>query len=101
MGRRRRIFRDYGGRRLRTRARLKFLVAECIEKFRRCSRTTTWVALADGPRRSREADRDHIGVHPQKDGKFYVGVKPVAARAVRPGQAADIAEFTASACAPR
>ena len=48
------IFRDYGYRRLRTRARLKFLVkAWGVEKFRRCWRTTTWAtSCRTGPPRS-------------------------------------------------
>ena len=92
-----RIFRDYGYRRLRTRARLKFLVAEWgIEKFRQVLEDDyLGRKLADGPAPEPwEADRDHIGVHPQKDGKFYVGVKPAVGRV--PGtdlvKLADIAE---------
>ena len=32
------------------------------------------------PRRPRSAPGDHIGVHEQKDGKFYVGVAPIVGR---------------------
>ncbi|QGU01508.1 Sulfite reductase [ferredoxin] [Corynebacterium kalinowskii] len=73
-----RIFRDYGYRRLRGRARLKFLVAEWgIEKFRSVLEEYLGHALIDGPAAPiAPAYRDHLGVHPQQDGKFYVGVKP-------------------------
>ncbi|MCP3820835.1 nitrite/sulfite reductase [Streptomyces sp. A3M-1-3] len=74
------IFRDYGYRRLRTRARLKFLVADWgAEKFRQVledeylSRT-----LVDGPAPEQPVQqwRDHVGVHRQQDGRFYVGFAP-------------------------
>lgn len=74
-----RIFRDYGYRRLRNRARLKFLVAEWgIEKFRRVlEEEYLGYSLPDGPKASDNlVDRDHIGVHEQKDGNVYIGVKP-------------------------
>ena len=74
-----RIFRDYGYRRLRNRARLKFLVAEWgIEKFRDVLETEyLGRPLIDGPRQpTNPGYRDHIGIHPQKDGRFYLGVKP-------------------------
>ena len=74
-----RIFRDYGYRRLRNRARLKFLVAEWgIEKFREVLETEyLGRKLIDGPHQPiNPGYRDHIGIHPQKDGKFYLGVKP-------------------------
>lgn len=74
-----RIFRDYGYRRLRNRARLKFLVADWgIEKFREVlEKEYLGRELKDGPAAPiAPAYRDHLGVHPQKDGKFYVGVKP-------------------------
>lgn len=78
------IFRDYGYRRLRNRARLKFLVAEWgIKKFREVlerdyleSPLQDGVPLVEAPR-----SRDHLGVHEQKDGKFYVGVKPTVGHA--------------------
>ena len=71
------VFRDYGYRRLRSRARLKFLVADWgVEKFREVLETEYLDRkLVDGP--SPEATGptgDHVGVHEQKDGKFYVGV---------------------------
>ncbi|MDN8605508.1 nitrite/sulfite reductase [Corynebacterium ureicelerivorans] len=74
-----RIFRDYGYRRLRNRARLKFLVAEWgIEKFRQVLEDEyLGYKLPDGPKAPNNLiDRDHIGVHEQKDGKCYIGVKP-------------------------
>ncbi len=74
-----RIFRDYGYRRLRNRARLKFLVAEWgVEKFRRIlEEDYLGYKLPDGPHAPNNlVDRDHIGVHEQKDGNFYIGVKP-------------------------
>ena len=74
-----RIFRDYGYRRLRNRARLKFLVAEWgIEKFRQVLEDEyLHRTLIDGPHQpTNPGYRDHIGIHPQKDGRFYLGVKP-------------------------
>lgn len=73
------IFRDYGYRRLRNRARLKFLVAEWgVEKFRQVLEDEYLERkLIDGPHQPiNPGYRDHIGIHPQKDGKFYLGVKP-------------------------
>ncbi|MDN8595193.1 MULTISPECIES: nitrite/sulfite reductase [unclassified Corynebacterium] len=74
-----RIFRDYGYRRLRNRARLKFLVAQWgVEKFRTVLEDEyLGYKLPDGPRAPMNLiDRDHVGVHEQKDGKVYLGVKP-------------------------
>ncbi|MGW6406270.1 nitrite/sulfite reductase [Streptomyces vinaceus] len=74
------IFRDYGYRRLRTRARLKFLVADWgPEKFRRVLEDEYLKrTLTDGPAPEQPAGqwRDHVGVHRQKDGLFYVGFAP-------------------------
>ncbi|MBQ0825376.1 nitrite/sulfite reductase [Streptomyces tagetis] len=74
------IFRDHGYRRLRNRARLKFLVADWgAEKFRRVlEEEYLGRALADGPAPAEPAARwrDHIGVHRQRDGRFYVGFAP-------------------------
>ncbi|MGH3370287.1 MAG: nitrite/sulfite reductase, partial [Nocardioidaceae bacterium] len=77
------IFRDYGYRRLRSRARLKFLVADWgVEKFREVLETEyLHRTLVDCP--SPESPRtagDHIGVHRQKDGEFYVGAAPTVGR---------------------
>ena len=77
------IFRDYGYRRLRSRARLKFLVADWgVEKFREVlEKEYLDRALVDNPSpASPETQRDHVGVHEQKDGRFYVGLAPVVGR---------------------
>ncbi|GAA3178381.1 MULTISPECIES: nitrite/sulfite reductase [Streptomyces] len=74
------IFRDHGYRRLRTRARLKFLVADWgPEKFRQVLEDEyLGRKLHDGPAPAEPAQRwrDHVGVHRQKDGRFYVGFAP-------------------------
>ncbi len=77
------VFRDYGYRRLRNRARLKFLLADWgVEKFRQ--------VLEDEYLHKRLVDcespaapttnGDHIGVHEQKNGLFYVGASAIAGR---------------------
>ncbi len=74
------VFRDYGYRRLRHRARIKFLVADWgAEKFREVmEKEYLGYALPDGPAPVNVdgAARDHIGVHPQQDGLSYVGFAP-------------------------
>ncbi|MFE2430621.1 nitrite/sulfite reductase [Streptomyces sp. NPDC059373] len=74
------IFRDFGYRRLRTRARLKFLVADWgAEKFRQVLEDDYLKRkLVDGPAPAQPVEqwRDHVGVHRQKDGRFYVGFAP-------------------------
>ncbi|WP_310723286.1 nitrite/sulfite reductase [Streptomyces sp. N2A] len=74
------IFRDYGYRRLRNRARLKFLVADWgIEKFRQVLEDEYLNRkLIDGPAPEEPVQRwrDHVGVHRQQDGRFYVGFAP-------------------------
>ncbi|MEU0968761.1 nitrite/sulfite reductase [Streptomyces sp. NPDC005917] len=74
------IFRDYGYRRLRTRARLKFLVADWgAEKFRQVLEDEYLERkLVDGPAPAEPLQRwrDHVGVHRQQDGNFYVGFAP-------------------------
>jgi sulfite reductase (ferredoxin) len=77
------IFRDYGYRRLRNRARLKFLVADWgVEKFRQVLQDEyLHRPLLDGPSPGLPTvSGDHIGVHEQKDGNFYIGVAPTAGR---------------------
>ncbi|MEW9530328.1 nitrite/sulfite reductase [Microbispora sp. NPDC049125] len=78
------IFRDYGYRRLRHRARIKFLVNDWgAEKFRQVLETEYLkYALPDGPapHAPRGGRRDHVGVHPQRDGRFYVGFAPKVGR---------------------
>ncbi|GAA1902718.1 nitrite/sulfite reductase [Streptantibioticus ferralitis] len=74
------IFRDYGYRRLRTRARLKFLMADWgPEKFRQVLEDEyLGRKLLDGPAPDQPSNRwrDHIGVHQQQDGRCYVGFAP-------------------------
>ncbi|MEU3045921.1 nitrite/sulfite reductase [Streptomyces sp. NPDC006984] len=74
------IFRDYGYRRLRNRARLKFLVADWgAAEFRRVlEEEYLGRALLDGPAPEQPVQhwRDHVGVHRQKDGRYYVGFAP-------------------------
>jgi sulfite reductase (ferredoxin) len=74
------IFRDYGYRRLRHRARLKFLVADWgAERFREVlEKEYLGYALPDGPPPPppRDGRRDHVGVHQQRDGRYYVGFAP-------------------------
>jgi len=78
------VFRDYGYRRSRMHARLKFLLADWgPEKFRQVLETEYLTApLPDGPApvAAAVADRDHIGVRRQADGLNYVGVVPRAGR---------------------
>ncbi|GAA4017883.1 nitrite/sulfite reductase [Allokutzneria multivorans] len=77
------VFRDYGYRRLRHRARIKFLVKDWgVEKFREVVETEYLKRpMLDGPAPEQLAvPIDHVGVHEQKDGKFYVGAAPVAGR---------------------
>ena len=77
------VFRDYGYRRLRHRARIKFLIADWgPEKFRQVLEDEyLGRTLADGPAPA-VPDRpiDHVGVHKQQDGRNYVGVAPPSGR---------------------
>jgi sulfite reductase (ferredoxin) len=74
------VFRDYGYRRLRHRARLKFLIADWgPEKFLEVlEKDYLGYALPDGPPPPppRDGRRDHVGVHEQRDGRYYVGFAP-------------------------
>ncbi len=77
------IFRDYGYRRLRSKARLKFLLAEWgPTRFREVLETEyLGRPLPDGPPPApATGPGDHVGVHLQKDGRFYVGAAPVVGR---------------------
>jgi sulfite reductase (ferredoxin) len=71
------VFRDYGYRRSRNHARLKFLLADWgPERFREVLEKEYLSApLPDGPPPATPPveHRDHVGVHPQHDGRFYVG----------------------------
>ncbi|RKN32945.1 nitrite/sulfite reductase [Micromonospora musae] len=77
------IFRDYGYRRLRNRARLKFLVADWgVERFREVlEKEYLGRTLLDGPAPELPGKPiDHIGVHRQHDGLSYVGAAPIVGR---------------------
>ncbi|MFI5906815.1 nitrite/sulfite reductase [Dactylosporangium sp. NPDC051541] len=96
------IFRDYGYRRLRARARLKFLVADWgVDQFRQILQNEyLGRALIDGPAPELpEKPVDHIGVHKQWDGKFFVGAAPIAGRSsgTQLAGVADLAEAHGSA----
>ena len=92
------IFRDYGYRRLRSRARLKFLVADWgTERFREVlEKEYLGGALPDGPEPTAPppGSRDHVGVHRQQDGRYYLGVAPHVGRTsgTQLWQVADLAE---------
>ncbi|MCW2857273.1 MAG: sulfite reductase [Marmoricola sp.] len=77
------IFRDYGYRRLRSRARLKFLVADWgVDKFREVLENEYLekkLVPIDSPQVSSDGG-DHVGVHAQKDGRFYIGAAPMVGR---------------------
>ena len=78
------VFRDYGYRKGRNHSRLKFLVRDWgAEKFREVlEKEYLGFALHNGepPPSSVSPQRDHIGVHEQKDGRCYVGFAPRAGR---------------------
>jgi sulfite reductase (ferredoxin) len=71
------VFRDYGYRRQRNRARIKFLMADWgPEKFRQVLQDEyLGAALPDGPAPAapKHDQRDHVGVLPQKNGRNAVG----------------------------
>jgi sulfite reductase (ferredoxin) len=74
------VFRDYGYRRLRNRARIKFLIADWgAAKFREVmEKEYLGYALPDGPAPVNvdSGMRDHVGVHRQRNGLNYVGFAP-------------------------
>ncbi|UUZ43596.1 nitrite/sulfite reductase [Janibacter limosus] len=78
------IFRDHGYRRLRNKARLKFLMADWgPEKFREILENDyLGRRLPDGPEATVAPGtrRDHVGIHEQKDGRVWVGAAPIAGR---------------------
>ena len=95
------IFRDYGYRRLRNRARLKFLLADWgVAKFREVlEKEYLGRALIDGPAPELPAKPiDHIGVHKQIDGRNYIGAAPVVGRTsgTQLAQLADLVEANGS-----
>ena len=81
------VFRDYGFRRMRHKARLKFLLADWGPvKFREILETEyLHRRLPDGPAPEPSLDRgDHIGVHRQRDGRYYIGAAPTVGRVSGP-----------------
>lgn len=77
------IFRDYGYRRLRSKARLKFLIKDWgIEKFREVLETEYLKRpLIDGPAPEPvKHPIDHVGVQRLRNGLNAVGVAPIAGR---------------------
>lgn len=77
------VFRDYGYRRLRSKARLKFLIKDWgIEKFRQVLETEYLKRpLIDGPAPEPiKHPIDHVGVQRLKNGRNAVGVAPIAGR---------------------
>jgi sulfite reductase (ferredoxin) len=78
------LFREYGYRRSRNHARLKFLVADWgPERVRQILQDEfLGKPLPDGPAPVPSALhlRDHVGVLPQRDGRAYVGFSPRAGR---------------------
>ncbi|HYZ37546.1 MAG TPA: nitrite/sulfite reductase [Pseudonocardiaceae bacterium] len=97
------VFRDYGYRRLRHRARIKFLIADWGPQRFRDVLETQYLhrPLLDGPAPPPPAAPiDHIGVHRQHDGKFYLGVAPVAGR-ISGGTLVDVAKLVERAGSTR
>jgi sulfite reductase (ferredoxin) len=77
------VFRDYGYRRLRAKARLKFLIKDWgIEKFREVLEDEyLGRKLIDGPAPEPVTRPiDHVGVQKLKNGLNAVGVSPIAGR---------------------
>jgi sulfite reductase (ferredoxin) len=76
-------FRDYGYRRLRSKARLKFLIKDWgVEKFREVvEQQYLKRPLIDGPAPTPPVHPiDHVGVQKLKNGRNAVGVAPIAGR---------------------
>ncbi|MBF6338437.1 nitrite/sulfite reductase [Nocardia abscessus] len=77
------VFRDYGYRRLRTKARLKFLIKDWgIEKFRQVLEDEYLKRkLIDGPAPEQPTKPiDHVGVQRLRNGLNAVGFSPIAGR---------------------
>ena len=78
------VFRDYGYRRSRMHARLKFLLADWgPERFREVLETEYLTEpLPDGPAPATPPvpERDHVGVRRQADGRHWIGAVPRAGR---------------------
>ncbi|MFF0495938.1 nitrite/sulfite reductase [Nocardia aobensis] len=77
------LFRDYGYRRLRTKARLKFLIKDWgVEKFREVLETEYLQRkLIDGPAPEKPTRPiDHVGVQKLRNGLNAIGFSPIAGR---------------------
>ncbi|HEU4363119.1 MAG TPA: nitrite/sulfite reductase, partial [Mycobacterium sp.] len=77
------LFRDYGYRRLRSKARLKFLLKDWgAQKFREVLETEYLKRpLIDGPAPEQPtATIDHVGIQRTKNGRNAVGVAPISGR---------------------
>ncbi|MDT5074717.1 MAG: hypothetical protein QOH82_4037, partial [Mycobacterium sp.] len=95
------VFRDYGYRRLRAKARLKFLIKDWgVEKFRQVLETEYLKRpLVDGPAPEPTLHPiDHVGVQRLKNGLNAVGVAPIAGRVSGTilSKVADLAEAAGS-----
>jgi sulfite reductase (ferredoxin) len=95
------VFRDYGYRRLRAKARLKFLIKDWgVEKFREVlEREYLKRLLIDGPAPQPVVRPiDHVGVQKLKNGLNAVGVAPIAGRVSGTilSKVADLAEAAGS-----
>ena len=94
-------FRDYGYRRLRSKARLKFLIKDWgVDKFRQVLEDEyLGRKLIDGPAPEPVVHTiDHVGVQKLKNGLNAVGVAPIAGRASGTilSKVADLAEAVGS-----
>ncbi|MGH2767604.1 MAG: nitrite/sulfite reductase, partial [Actinomycetota bacterium] len=78
------VYRDYGYRRARNRARVKFLMADWgPERYRQVmEKEYLGYSLPDGPppAPSTTPQHDHVGSNEQKDGRHYVGFAPRSGR---------------------
>jgi len=95
------VFRDYGYRRLRAKARLKFLIKDWgVERFREVLETEYLKRkLIDGPAPDPVTRPiDHVGVQRLKNGLNAVGVAPIAGRVSGTilSKVADLAEAAGS-----
>ena len=95
------VFRDYGYRRLRSKARLKYLIKDWgIEKFREVlEQEYLGRKLIDGPAPDPVVHTiDHVGVQRLKNGLNAVGVAPIAGRVSGTilSKVADLAEAAGS-----
>lgn len=95
------VFRDYGYRRLRAKARIKFLIKDWgIDKFRKVLESEYLKReLIDGPAPEPVTKPiDHVGVQKLRNGRNAVGVAPIAGRVSGTilSKVADLAEAAGS-----